>query len=388
MTFRRERLVRRRRMLGLSQQELAERVGVDRSTVVRWERGESSPHPWHRPRMARALKITAEELDELLVDRSAAEDPRAERLEHAAANPAGIDLVSVACLRERVTGLGAAYDTAPSAALLADAGQCLGQIGFFRRNAASGQVRRELAVAEAEAATLMGKLVWDASGRRDQATPLVFLDQAVTAAGQVGDKAAQGHALLRMSYLALYGSRDPRDGHRLASVAADTTKRASNALTGLALLHAAEGCAMRGERRACERCLGQAEALLDRIAEIDTAAGLFTLVHYRRLAGSCYLYLRDPAQAQQYLTAAARELPGGTKSLAIVLGNLALACIRQRRLDEAAAHLDDAITVIEQTWGGGGLTVVFAAGRELRPWRSEPVVQDAYDRLLGLMTAA
>lgn len=388
MTIRRQGLVRRRRMLGLSQQQLAERVGVDRSTVVRWERSESSPHPWHRPKMARALKITAEELDDLLLDRGPAEGPQTERLEHAAANPAGIDLVSVACLREQLTGLGAAYDTAPSSALLADAGQCLGQIEFFRCRAASIQVRRELTIAEAEAAMLMGKLVWDASGRRDQATPLVFLDQAVAAAGQVGDKAAQGHALLRKSYLALYGSRDPRDGHRLASAAADTTRHASNALTGLALLHAAEGCAMRGERRACERCLSQAEALLDRIGEIDAAAGLFTLVHYRRLAGSCYLYLHDPERAQQYLTAAAQDLAGGTKSLAIVLGNLALACLRQRRLDEAAAHLGDAITVIEQTWGGGGLTVVFAVGRELKPWRAEPVVQDAFDRLLGLMAAA
>ncbi len=234
----------------------------------------------------------------------------------------------------------------------------------------------------------MGKLVWDASGRRDQTTPLIFLDRAALAASQVGDRAAQGHALLRKSYLALYGSRDPLDGHRLASAAADTTRQASNALTGLALLHAAEGYAMQGECRACERCLTEAEALLDRVAEIDSAAGLFTLVHYRRLAGSCYLYLRDAARAQLLLESAAGELADGTKSLAIVLGNLALACIRQRKLDEAAAHLDRAITVIEQTWGGGGLAVVFTAGRELRPWRTEPVVQETYDRLLGLMAAA
>jgi transcriptional regulator with XRE-family HTH domain len=122
MTIRRQGLIRRRRMLGLSQQELAERVGVDRSTVVRWERAESSPHPWHRPRMARALKITAEELDDLLLDRGPAEGPQTARLEHAAANPAGIDLVSVACLRQQLTRVGAAYDTAPSSALLADAG--------------------------------------------------------------------------------------------------------------------------------------------------------------------------------------------------------------------------------------------------------------------------
>lgn len=40
------------------------------------------------------------------------------------------------------------------------------------------------------------------------------------------------------------------------------------------------------------------------------------------------------------------------------------------------------------TWGGGGLNIVFGAGRELRPWRHVAAVQDVYDHLLALMTAA
>ena len=36
----------------------------------------------------------------------------------------------------------------------------------------------------------------------------------------------------------------------------------------------------------------------------------------------------------------------------------------------------------------GGLNVVFAAVRELRPWRNERAVQEVSDRLLTLMTAA
>jgi hypothetical protein len=38
--------------------------------------------------------------------------------------------------------------------------------------------------------------------------------------------------------------------------------------------------------------------------------------------------------------------------------------------------------------GGGGLTIIFGAARELRPWQDLPAVRDTYDRLLTLMTTA
>ena len=41
--------------------------------------------------------------------------------------------------------------------------------------------------------------------------------------------------------------------------------------------------------------------------------------------------------------------------------------------------------VIEQNWGGGGLNIVFGAGKELRPQRGLPIVQDVLDRMLTLM---
>jgi len=62
----RRRLVQRRKALGLTQEELAEQVGVGRSTMVRWERGESEPLPSIRARLARALKVSAEVLESLL----------------------------------------------------------------------------------------------------------------------------------------------------------------------------------------------------------------------------------------------------------------------------------------------------------------------------------
>ncbi len=63
---RRQRLVQRRKALGLTQEALAELVAVGRSTVVRWERGESEPLPSIRSRLARALQVSADLLESLL----------------------------------------------------------------------------------------------------------------------------------------------------------------------------------------------------------------------------------------------------------------------------------------------------------------------------------
>jgi transcriptional regulator with XRE-family HTH domain len=62
----RERLAERRKAMGLSQERLAEAVGVDASTVARWERGETEPLAVYRPRLAEALNVSLEEFGELL----------------------------------------------------------------------------------------------------------------------------------------------------------------------------------------------------------------------------------------------------------------------------------------------------------------------------------
>jgi transcriptional regulator with XRE-family HTH domain len=64
----RDRLAARRRALGLTQEDLAAVLGVERSTVVRWERGATRPLPWLQPRLARALRVPAGRLADLLAD--------------------------------------------------------------------------------------------------------------------------------------------------------------------------------------------------------------------------------------------------------------------------------------------------------------------------------
>jgi transcriptional regulator with XRE-family HTH domain/tetratricopeptide (TPR) repeat protein len=59
-------LAHARQAAGYTQERFAEELGVDRSTVGRWERGVQAPLPWQRPDIATALKITLDQLDSLL----------------------------------------------------------------------------------------------------------------------------------------------------------------------------------------------------------------------------------------------------------------------------------------------------------------------------------
>lgn len=66
MSSKRAQLAARRRTVGYSQERLAELLGVERSTVARWESGDTEPQPCFRPKIADALRISIEDLGALL----------------------------------------------------------------------------------------------------------------------------------------------------------------------------------------------------------------------------------------------------------------------------------------------------------------------------------
>ncbi len=82
MAAKRYRLARRRKTVGFTQETLAEQLGVDSTTVRRWESGETEtgPQPWIRPKLARYLQVSLEQLEELLhesvTDGVSADTPR------------------------------------------------------------------------------------------------------------------------------------------------------------------------------------------------------------------------------------------------------------------------------------------------------------------------
>lgn len=75
MTTKRHRLAQQRKVLGYSQEKLAEQLGVDRSTVVRWESGSAEPQPSLRPQLAQALQLSLSQLADLLCESGATTPP-------------------------------------------------------------------------------------------------------------------------------------------------------------------------------------------------------------------------------------------------------------------------------------------------------------------------
>lgn len=318
MSDKRVSLARQRRALGMTQEQLAAAIGMgtDRSTIYRWEAGETTPPPRKQPRLAHVLGLSSTELVDLLAsgagqDRSVS----GSRVEYGLRSPTSRDPAAVARLWQEVRSLDERYDRTPSTSLLADTGQVLGQIGVLARSSGSGALQRDLFAAEATAATLMGQLVWDVSQRRDHRAARQYFDQATVSARAISSAVDEGHALLRKSYLALYGAGDPLEGLRLTEQTAEATRSTSDVLTGLARLHSAEAHAMLGDAQGCESALAAAECRLASVRNTDPAAHLVSEAQFDRLAGSCYLALGDYRRSQHILETATQAMTVDRKSV-------------------------------------------------------------------------
>ncbi|GLZ37902.1 hypothetical protein Acsp05_15260 [Actinokineospora sp. NBRC 105648] len=57
---------RAREASGYTQESFAAELGMERTSIGRWERGVQAPYPWQRQRVAFALRVSLDELDELL----------------------------------------------------------------------------------------------------------------------------------------------------------------------------------------------------------------------------------------------------------------------------------------------------------------------------------
>ena len=86
-----ERLAARRKLAGLSQEALAEKLGVSRQAVSKWERSESSPDTDNLIALAKLYGVSLDEL--LYVDESIEDDVAFEAADRAEARGAGASVV-------------------------------------------------------------------------------------------------------------------------------------------------------------------------------------------------------------------------------------------------------------------------------------------------------
>lgn len=228
MAQKRERLKQVRESAGFTQEGLAYRLGVDKSTVWRWEAGESRPEAWQQPRLAKALGITRAHLVELIAEAVPHPDRALaiQTLEWAAGQRRPGSAL-VAELSSHVGSIADRYEAQPSTSLLVAASQSHALIAGLLNHASGDRLRRKFHRVATESAMLLSQLVWDASARRNSAGAMAYCDEALSHAAEIGDQVAAAKAELRKAYVSLYGSTDSRDpaaGLALARHAANQGK--------------------------------------------------------------------------------------------------------------------------------------------------------------------
>jgi hypothetical protein len=310
-----------------------------------------------------------------------------ERLSWMLKHPRSVDLPTVAFLRQQALDVLRRNEATPAASLLPAVAQQLGQVTVLREHAPVGRVRHELFAVEAQSATLLGRLLWDVSGHRDHATAARYFEQAVDLASNVKDGWVEASPRMFQRFIPVYGTgKDPRKGLVLAERAvARAADGSSRVVAGWSCALAAEAYADLGEERSARLALDRANAHLARVAADDPLYGVFGREQLGGFIGVCHLRLHHPKGAQAALQETAQRFGvGKEKHKSVILGDLAAAFIGQGEPEQAAVVLHEAIDLVEVTRDAGGMKRVFSAGRQLRPWRNEPFVQEVQDRLLAL----
>ena len=311
-----------------------------------------------------------------------------ERVAWVLKHPRSVDLQSVAYLCAQALDLIKHNEAmASSTSLLPQAAEQLEQVTLLREHAPLGRVRQELYRVEAQAATLLGRLVWDVSGQRDHATAARYYDQAIAAASNVKEGWVEAFPRMFQRFNPVSaGSMDPRKGLELAKRAsARAQDGSSHVIAGWSLAFAAEAHALLGEERNAKLLLDRADLHLSKAAPGDPMFGVFTREQLGGFVGACHLHLRDPKGAQLALQQSAQRLGmGKEKHKSVILGDISTAFVLQGEPEKASAVLHQAIDLVELTGSAAGKRRVFAAGRQLGPWRNDPFVQEVQDRLLAL----
>ncbi|MFG2113909.1 helix-turn-helix transcriptional regulator [Streptomyces sp. NPDC048718] len=380
-------LAERRKALGYSQEKLAETLGVDRTTVGRWESGRIKPQPPQRRGLAIALEVTLAELDVLLEQPQAASQ---EATGHQASDRPGTGDPDEMIRREflRILTVSGALAALPldEAEVLTEGVRRGAPADFSRMNGhlwqvyqlarskgsvypivrdqlstlneALGDTRgnsRPLLNAAADLFQLAGEVAFDANRYADAAAAYSL---AASVSKDAGAFDLWACALVRHAYVDVYEHRH-REAAQILGAAEGLARRGDSNLATRHWVAAvqAEAYAGMGDLTACERALDEAERVLE--LTINSVNGGWLRFDGTRLAeerGARYVQLGRLDLAEETLKKALAQtaLASGQsyRRRGAVLTDLAAVGAKRRDPEQVVAYGREAIRLAQASSSG------------------------------------
>jgi transcriptional regulator with XRE-family HTH domain/tetratricopeptide (TPR) repeat protein len=394
---RRVQLVAARKAVGFTQEELAVALGVDRSTVFRWEAGVRVPLPYLRPKLAGLLRVTRDQLQVLL---DGANPPAIHPASPASDNQA----VSSEDMKRRTLvkwGL-----TAGTAATLGGAGSTvrMADVARLQRSAArlhsldqqhGGDSLWQAALAQAHAGVqlleyatytdVVGRHLLQATGQlhicagwmafdagHQEVARTCFTD-ALAMSRQADDAQIETRALANLALQSNALTR-PREALRYAFGAEHSAGRSGAApwLAAIPQLRLAIGKSLTGEARDADHAIGAARHVLERCddATNEEWSSFLSFLEIDAVEATCAVQLGQHRRAVQLLEhAIAGYSRQCARNLALYRVRLARARLETGAVEGAveAAHaaLDDLCGDVASWRVNGELAAV---ARQLKPY--------------------
>ncbi|MFE0578634.1 helix-turn-helix transcriptional regulator [Streptomyces sp. NPDC058874] len=381
-------LAERRKALGYSQEKLAQLLGVDRTTVGRWESGRIDPQPPQRRGLANALEVTLIELDALLTQPTAASQ---EATGHQSSDHPGAGDPDDMIRREflRILTVSGALTALPldEAEALTEGVRRGAPSGFLRMNSHLWQVyqlarskgsvypvvrdqlatlnealaagnrgnSRPLLHAAADLFQLAGEVAFDANRYTDAAASYAL---AASVSKDAGAFDLWACALVRHAYVDMSDQRY-RQATQLLSLAERLAGRGDSTLATRCWVAAvqAEARAGMGDLNGCERALDQAEKVTE-LTE-DSVNGGWLRFDGSRLAeerGARYVQLGRLDLAEETLKGALQqtELASGQsyRRRGSVLTDLAAIGAKRRDPEQVVAYGREAVQLAQASSSG------------------------------------
>ncbi|MFE5327939.1 helix-turn-helix transcriptional regulator [Embleya sp. NPDC056575] len=381
-------LADRRKLLGYSQESFAHALGVDRTTVGRWERGETTPQPQLRSKTAALLQLDLAELDVLVSSQKTTsegfmgapqgDNPGSESID---------DMIRRDFLRAIAVASALASLTVDDANALTEGVQRghssdhlqmnehLWQVYLRARtkgsvhpivrdqlstltgalDRGSGTELRRLCSAAADLFQLAGELAFDGGRYSDAAASYAL---AATAGKDAESFDLWACALVRHAYVELFQQR-PRQATRTLLGAEQVARRGDSSLSTrhwVACVQA-EAYAGLGELTACERALDRAE----KVAELNGPGhnGGWLRFDGSRLAeerGARYVQLGRLDLAERVLVGALDQgalAPGQSfRRRAAVLTDLAVIGAKRKDPDQVVTYGREAVQLARESSSG------------------------------------